>query len=43
MDYRWDDAQEQKIAIESKSMSGSDELALLVYLSNLIGGDGMLI
>jgi len=42
VDYRWDDAQEQKIAIESKSMSGSDELALLVYLSNLIGGDGTL-
>ena len=42
MEYRWDEAQAQKIAIESNSRSGSDELALLVYLSNLIGGDGTL-
>jgi rhamnulose-1-phosphate aldolase/alcohol dehydrogenase len=33
VDYRWDDAHAAKIAAES------DELALLVYLSNLIGED----
>ena len=36
MDYRWDDARAAEIA------AGSDELALLVYLSNLIGQDGSL-
>ena len=34
MEYRWDDTQANK--------SADDELALLVYLSNLIGGDGTL-
>ena len=42
MEYRWDEAHAQKIAAESASASGSDELTLLVYLSNLIGGDGTL-
>ena len=32
MEYRWDDAQAQKIAIESRSTPGSEELELLVYL-----------
>jgi len=42
VDYRWDEAHAQELAAEAASSSGSDELALLVYLSNLIGGDGTL-
>ncbi len=40
MEYHWDEAHAQKVVAEAAS--GSDELALLVYLSNLIGGDGTL-
>jgi rhamnulose-1-phosphate aldolase/alcohol dehydrogenase len=44
VDYRWDEERAKQIAAQPGSESGSADadLALLVYLSNLIGGDGAL-
>jgi rhamnulose-1-phosphate aldolase/alcohol dehydrogenase len=40
VEYRWDDAKATQISAEAPD--GADELALLVYLSNLVGSDGSL-